>query len=70
MTCGECLRRVAGPRREARRWLRAVGAGLHTVAAVFAAWLFFHWAGLLMARVPASVHDGTVWNETWWEDAP
>jgi hypothetical protein len=70
MICGGCLRRGAGPKRAARRWLRGVGAVAHTVAAVFVAWLFFHWIGLIMLEIPTSMHEGTLWNEAWWEEEP
>ena len=68
MICGACLRAGSRPRTDPRRWLGAVARGAHTAVAFFLLWLVFYWLGLVLARIPAPVHEGDVWAEPWWEE--
>jgi hypothetical protein len=68
MICGVCLRRGEAPGRDARQWLAAAGRLGRTVLAVFVAWLCFYGIGLLLLRIPADVHEGSMWEEEWWKE--
>ena len=60
--CAECLRKIV-----AARAARASGVGrwagaLLPLAGLMIAWLFFYAVGRSLLLIPASVHDGTVWE--------
>jgi len=63
VVCAGCLRALAARRgARQRRWhaarlAAACGLGLA------AAWLVFYGVGRLLMRIPAPVHEGTLWRE-------
>ena len=61
--CADCLAKIL--RRSERRGsiLAPLGNFLLAVAGIATAWLFFYVVGVLLARAPASFHEGTVWEK-------
>ncbi|MDB6094618.1 MAG: rhomboid family protein [Verrucomicrobia bacterium] len=59
--CADCLARSAVASRAAHRG-RGIRRSLGLAAAVMFTWLIFYGAGLLLLRIPASFHEGTVWQ--------
>jgi hypothetical protein len=51
--------RTAGTK--TKRWA-ALRRGLSLAAAVVVAWMAFFAAGKLLLKIPAEVHEGTIWN--------
>ena len=66
--CAACLRkllRATDPRRRpAGAWL-ARGAGLGFSVAL--GWAAFYLLGKILLSIPASVHDGTLWQNGFWQ---
>ncbi len=63
IVCAACLAGAstgAGPRR--RRLAAAVGPAARLARGVVLAWLFFSLTGKALLAVPASFHEGTVWE--------
>jgi len=60
--CADCLRKlVAAQVRPRSRTHRAFGL-LLPAAGLLIAWIFFYAIGRTLLLIPASVHDGTVWE--------
>jgi hypothetical protein len=66
--CAGCLRKlVAGP--PARRCrLSSLGVLAAALAGLFTVWLFFYLAGQVLLSIPASFHEGTFWQTTFWDE--
>jgi hypothetical protein len=63
LLCARCLRRESSAGAgHARR--HHFGRILATIIGGLGLWLFFLLAGLLLARIPTEVHEGTVWRQT------
>lgn len=61
--CARCLaRRVASPP-EKRARLAAVLRGCGALGGILLAWWFFDLLGRGLMLIPASVHEGTIWEE-------
>jgi hypothetical protein len=61
--CADCLARMLRPSEKHGSALsHFVSAGL-ALCGVATAWLFFNLVGQLLARAPASFHEGTVWEK-------
>jgi len=66
--CASCLRKLAratGGPRSRRRVFASVAQGL---AGVLVAWYFFYSAGRVLLAIPASFHEGTVWQGGWMDE--
>jgi hypothetical protein len=63
LLCASCLGRsvVAGGRR--REKLAALRRTVEATAGVIVLWLTFYGLGALLLKVPAAVHEGTVWQK-------
>src|SRR6185436_12311089 len=65
--CAACLRRLARPALARRLWFAGllqagqVGLGVVTI------FLFFYFFGQSLLSLPASFHEGTLWQEKWFE---
>jgi hypothetical protein len=67
--CAACLRKILRlPERKANSlsaWLGRVAAfGL----SLFIGWLAFYWTGKILLGIPASFHDGTLWQTGFWQE--
>ena len=60
--CAECLRKMVAGRGSRAAGVRRVFGALLPVAGLLIAWLFFYAVGRSLLLIPASVHDGTVWE--------
>jgi hypothetical protein len=60
--CAECLRKMVTGRGSRAAGVRRVFDVLLPVAGLMIAWLFFYAVGRSLLLIPASVHDGTVWE--------
>jgi hypothetical protein len=61
LLCSPCLARsVSGPGAGVRKRAAARAAAL--VSGCLVLWLGFYVMGALLVRIPAEVHDGTVWR--------
>lgn len=64
VVCAACLKRMAAAAAQRRRGLRRIVAGGVLPAIGLAlAWSCFYALGRLLALIPASVHDGTIWSK-------
>jgi len=63
LLCASCLAKtaVAGTRR--REQLAALRRAVEATAGVVVLWLAFYAIGALLLKIPAAVHDGTVWKK-------
>jgi len=63
--CSACLKKLTRQplaRRPAfLRLLRFAGCA----GAIFIAWFFFFLIGAMLVKIPASVHEGTLWHVNW-----
>jgi hypothetical protein len=66
--CAACLRELARtsavPHRAWARILQVLQTGL----GLLTAWLFFYCLGQALLSIDATVHEGTVWTGSWWEE--
>jgi hypothetical protein len=66
--CSDCLAKaVVQPVARKRRW-PVVRRAASLVGAIGVAWLSFHGLGVALLRIPATFHDGTVWQTIDLED--
>jgi predicted small integral membrane protein len=69
LLCATCLRKLARPtqaRRGAFVAMTARGAALVTSLGI--AWLAYYWLGLILLKIPAEVHDATLWRTTFFQE--
>jgi hypothetical protein len=60
--CVECLKIIVAGQAARPSGIRRVLRALLPVAGVLMAWLFFYTIGRTLLLIPATVHDGTVWE--------
>ena len=60
--CADCLAKALRRTEEKQSFLSHVGGLTLGIIGIATAWLFFYCLGELLARAPASFHDGTVWE--------
>ena len=60
--CAECLRKIVSARGSRAAGVRRVFGALLPLVGLLIAWLFFYGVGRSLLLIPASVHDGTVWE--------
>jgi hypothetical protein len=66
--CAACLRATARvPLLQRRALVRGLQWG-QCLAGALLLWFTFYWAGNLLARLPDSFHQGTLWKKAWFED--
>ena len=67
MICAACLAkelagtRIGRPRRRAALRFAQAFTGLALL------WVGFYLVGLALLELPASLHEGTLWEENWWD---
>ena len=62
LLCASCLKKKAGPTERRQRRLQAIIMAGQFVCGLLVAWIFFYFVGRALLTVPASVHEGTVWQ--------
>ncbi len=64
LVCAACLAALARAESPVRsRLLAGFGLAARLALGLLLAWLFFHLFGRVLLAVPASVHEGTVWEK-------
>ncbi len=63
--CATCLAKLAKPKLRQRGWYQLLVRFAAGTAGFVCAWLFFHWMGRLLLRIPSKYHEGTVWQMPW-----
>ena len=67
MICAPCLRALARtPERTRARLARLARLG-QCALGLLALWLFFYGVGRALLSIPSNFHEGTVWQQRWWE---
>src|SRR5947207_406205 len=61
--CASCLAAVARKNVAPRRRLARLGRVMLTGAGIVTAWIFFDLLGHILLRIPASFHEGTIWEK-------
>jgi hypothetical protein len=63
--CASCLQKIARVSGSQRRQaaIAAVSSAMKIVLGLLALWLIFFYLGLLLLRIPSSVHEGSIWGE-------
>ena len=61
--CASCLAAIARKSVTPRRRLARFGRVLLAGAGIITAWLFFDLLGHILVKIPASFHEGTVWEK-------
>ncbi|MCE5326817.1 MAG: hypothetical protein LLG01_10400 [Planctomycetaceae bacterium] len=56
--CAACLAALAAPRRRGSGLLRGAGAALLALTSLLIAWMFFHYLGEILRRLPDTFHAG------------
>src|SRR5512137_19237 len=66
--CAACLRKLARATGVQRSRWRVFASVAQCLAGVLVAWLFFYTAGRVLLAIPASFHEGTVWQGGWMDE--
>jgi hypothetical protein len=61
--CADCLSKMLRPSEQRGSALAQVATAVFSLGGIAVAWLFFNLIGELLARAPASFHEGTVWEK-------
>ena len=62
MICSACLRRLTSRADQKRRSFGMLLQPAHFVFGLLVAWLFFYCVGRLFLAIPPAYHEGTVWE--------
>jgi hypothetical protein len=65
--CTTCLKKLAAKTSKERRGFASLRRIAHCVFGFFVAWFFFFLIGEILAGLPDSFHEGTVWQVPWSE---
>lgn len=63
--CSACLRKLTAKPEARRRSFAPLGRVTMAITGLLVAWIFFFLIGRLLVNIPASVHEGTVWERDW-----
>lgn len=61
--CADCLAKILRPSEKRSSGLGQLVSVVFSLSGIAIAWLFFNMIGQLLARAPASFHEGTVWEK-------
>jgi hypothetical protein len=67
MICSSCLAKLVEPSVE-KKPFRIMLKSAQLVLGIFTLWIFFYYMGLILLELPASFHDGTMWNQDFWSE--
>ena len=65
--CAACLRQSSAPLAVGKGRFTALIKIAQCLSGLLVAWVFFFYFGQLLLSMPASFHEGTVWQTGWWE---
>jgi len=63
--CAACLRKLARPPLFKRRGFARIFRVAQLMSGLLAAWLFFYLLGNALLSIPASFHEGALWQRSW-----
>ena len=61
--CADCLAKMLRPSEKRSSAFGMLISVVFSLCGIATAWLFFNMMGQILARVPASFHEGTVWEK-------
>ena len=64
--CTACLEKTISPVSGRRSRLFGLLRMLQWSLGVWLLWVFFYYFARLLLRIPASFHEGTLWQQGWW----
>jgi len=67
LMCAACIAAEATPAAERKPPWRLLGALGQALIGFIVVWIAFLLVGQMLLDLPASFHEGTVWQENWWE---
>lgn len=62
LVCAACLKKLTAPERKRSHALRVAGRYILAAAMILLLWFLFFGFGRLLRSLPASVHEGTMWQ--------
>jgi hypothetical protein len=65
LTCAACLRDMAKPRITRRPVFLHLVQGSQILTGLFLLWIIFYLLGKVLLAMPSSVHEGTLWQDSW-----
>lgn len=69
LLCAACLRKLVRPVNQRRGAIVTLAArGVAWGASFGIAWLAYYWLGRILLRIPAEVHDATLWRTTFFQE--
>ncbi|MFP4445330.1 MAG: hypothetical protein ACLFPD_03680 [Desulfosudaceae bacterium] len=68
MLCAACIADLAPAKAPARGRLARLSQGVWLVFGLVLLWTIFYYLGRLLMLLPASFHDGTLWQSGWWSN--
>lgn len=63
--CTVCLKKIARVPLTRRPAFLKILRLTQCAAGLLVAWVFFFFAGAMLLKIPASVHEGTIWQVEW-----
>lgn len=67
MVCAACLEKQLGPARAPGRSGRLLLRITQAVMGFMILWMGFYLLGQVLLDIPSKVHEGTLWEDNWWE---
>lgn len=67
LMCAACIAAEAAPATGRKRSWRPLGAVAQLMLGFAIVWIAFLLLGQTLLELPAAFHEGTVWQENWWE---
>src|SRR5712664_1824133 len=68
VVCASCLRKIVRRSLTRTRPLAMVAGSLQSFVGLFLCWIFFYYFGRALLALPASFHEGTLWQKLVAED--
>jgi hypothetical protein len=66
--CAACLRKLTGAKSERKHALAWFSRAAMFCMSIATAWLVFYCVGKILLSIPVSLHDGTVWKTSFWNE--
>ncbi len=63
--CSGCLDRVAEERFTRKKGFRFIRGTVSFFTGLIIVWFFFYMVGSTLLKLPASFHEGTLWQDLW-----
>ena len=65
--CAACLKKSGGTKKAPSRFRLPLWRAAQFLAALFILWVSFYFMGRTLLSLPSSLHEGTLWTESWWD---